>query len=62
MDTSVPKHGEGHVKASQVTPRTNRTEAHANVHARHDESSSTHQSSHKIPSIEEEQVVRLQKA
>lgn len=59
MDTSVPKYGEGHVKASQVTPKNNRNEAHANVHARHDESSSTNQSSRSIPPIEEEPVVQL---
>jgi len=56
MDTSVPKHGEGHVKASQVTPKNNRNEAHANVHARHGESSSTNQSSRSIPPIEEETI------
>jgi len=59
MDASVPKHGEGHVKASQVTPKNNRNEAHANVHARHGESSSTNQSSHSIPPIEEETIAQV---
>ena len=57
MDTLVPEYGEGLVKASPVTPKNNRNEAHANVHARHGESSSTNQSSRSIPPIEEETVV-----
>ena len=59
MDTSVPKHGEGHVKASPVTPENNRNEAHAKVNVRHDESSSTNQSSRSIPSIEEETIAQM---
>jgi hypothetical protein len=59
LDTSVPKHGEGHVKASPVTPENNRNEAHAKVNVRHDESSSTNQSSRSIPSIEEETIAQM---
>ena len=59
MDTSVPKYGEGLVKARLVTPENNRNEAHANVHARHDESSSTNQALRSIPSIEEETIVQV---
>jgi hypothetical protein len=59
MDTLVPEYGEGLVKASPVTPKNNRNEAHANVHARHGESSSTNQSSRSIPPIEEETIAQV---
>ena len=59
LDTSVPKYGEGLVKASLVTPENIRNEALAKVNLRHDESSSTNQSSRSIPSIEEETIAQV---
>lgn len=59
MDTSVPKYGEGLVKAILVTPENNRNEAHAEVNVRHAESSLTNQSSRSIPSIEEETIAQM---
>jgi hypothetical protein len=66
-ETISAKRKEGQVRASLVTPVDNTDRillkpvgqgTDSNVDVVHDESSSTHQSSHNIPSIKEEQVVR----